>query len=101
MRESPAVKRVEFVRDRMSDIIIPRGRWCDTALNVHTPSQIKVICKNGLYAELEWGLDHLSKYHMDISLGDFSTKVGKQVIFKTTKENGSLHEIIIFMGLEY
>jgi hypothetical protein len=29
-----AVKRIEFVSDRMSYIIL-RGRWCDTVLNVH------------------------------------------------------------------
>jgi hypothetical protein len=33
-----AVKRVEFVSDRMSYIIL-RGRWCDIiVLNVHAPT---------------------------------------------------------------
>jgi hypothetical protein len=33
----PAVKRVEFVNDRMSYIIL-RGTWCDNiVLNVHAP----------------------------------------------------------------
>jgi hypothetical protein len=33
----PAVKRVEFVSDRLSYIIV-RGRWCDIiVLNVHSP----------------------------------------------------------------
>jgi hypothetical protein len=31
------VKRVEFVGDRMSYIIL-RGRWCDVVLNVHAPT---------------------------------------------------------------
>jgi hypothetical protein len=33
-----AVKRIEFVSDRMSYIIL-RGRWCDIiVLNVHAPN---------------------------------------------------------------
>jgi exonuclease III len=35
-----AVKRVEFVSDRMSYIIL-RGRWCDIVLNVHAPTEDK------------------------------------------------------------
>jgi len=35
------VKRGEFVRDRMSHIVL-RGRWCNIiVLNVHTPSEEK------------------------------------------------------------
>jgi hypothetical protein len=34
-----AVKRVEFVSDRMS-YIIPRGRWCHIiVMNVHAPTE--------------------------------------------------------------
>jgi hypothetical protein len=37
-----AVKRVEFVSERMSYIIL-RGRWCDViVLNVHTPTEDKI-----------------------------------------------------------
>jgi hypothetical protein len=37
-----AVKRVEFVSDRIS-YIIPRGRWCDViALNVHARTEDKI-----------------------------------------------------------
>jgi hypothetical protein len=36
-----AVKRDEFVSDRMSDIIL-RGRWCHIiVLNVHAPTEDK------------------------------------------------------------
>jgi len=36
-----AVKRVEFVSDRVSYIVL-RGRWCNIIfLNVHTPSEEK------------------------------------------------------------
>jgi hypothetical protein len=37
-----AVKRVEFVSDRISYIIL-RGRWCDIiVLNVHAPTEDKI-----------------------------------------------------------
>jgi hypothetical protein len=37
-----AVKRVEFVSDRMSYIITLKGRWCDIiVLNVHAPTEDK------------------------------------------------------------
>ena len=36
-----AVKRVEFVSDRLSYIVM-RGRWCNViVLNVHAPSEEK------------------------------------------------------------
>jgi hypothetical protein len=38
----PAVKRVEFVSDRMSYIIL-RGRWCNVIiLIVHAPTEYKI-----------------------------------------------------------
>jgi hypothetical protein len=36
-----AVKKVEFISDRMSYIIL-RGRWCDIVLNVHAPTEDKI-----------------------------------------------------------
>jgi hypothetical protein len=49
-----AVKRVEFVSDRMS-YIIPSGRWCHIiVLNVHAPTEDKTDdVKDSLYEELE------------------------------------------------
>jgi hypothetical protein len=49
-----AVKRVQFVSDRMSYIIL-RGRWCHIiVLNVHAPTEDKTDdVKDGLYEELE------------------------------------------------
>jgi hypothetical protein len=35
-----AVKRLEFINDRMS-YITRRGRWCDIVLNVHAPNEDK------------------------------------------------------------
>jgi exonuclease III len=88
------VKRVEFVNDRMAYIIL-RGRWCHIiVLNVHAPTEDKTDdVKDSFYEEVECVFDKFPKYHMEILLGDFSAKVGKEDIFKPTIGNESLHEI--------
>jgi len=67
--KTPAVKRVEFVRDRMSHIVL-RGRWCDSiVLNVHAPSEeTRDDSKDSSYEELEQVLDYFRKYNMNILL---------------------------------
>jgi hypothetical protein len=71
-----AVKRVEFLSDRMSHIIL-RGRWCDIiVLNIHAPTEDKIdYIKDKFYEELEQVFDTLPNYPMKILLGDFSAKV--------------------------
>jgi hypothetical protein len=71
-----AVKRVQFISDRMSYITL-RGHWCDiVVLNVHAPTEGKNNDeKDNFYKEPERVLDQFLKYHMEIHL-DFSTKVG-------------------------
>jgi hypothetical protein len=89
-----AVKRVEFVSDRISYIIL-RGRWCHIiVLNVYPPTEDKTDdVKDSFYEELERVFHEFPKYHMKILLGDFNAKVGREDIFKPTIGNGSLHEI--------
>jgi hypothetical protein len=60
-----AVKRVEFVSDRMSYIIL-RGRWYNIiVLNVHAPTEDKIYDKEvRFYEELEHVFDKFWKYHM-------------------------------------
>jgi hypothetical protein len=89
-----AVKRVEFVSDRMSYIIL-RGRWCHSIfLNVHVLKKDKIDdVKDSFYEELECVFDKFLKYHTKILLGDFGAKVGREDIFKLTIGNESLHEI--------
>jgi hypothetical protein len=89
-----AAKKVEFVSDRMSYIIL-RGRWCNIiVLNVHAPTEDKIHdIKNRFYEKLEQVLDKFPRYHMKILLGDFNAKVGREDIFKPTIGNESLHEI--------
>jgi hypothetical protein len=54
-----AVKRIEFVSDRMSYIAV-RGRWCNAVvLNVHPPSEDKSDdSKRPFCKELEQVFDH-------------------------------------------
>jgi hypothetical protein len=44
------------------------------------------------YEELEQVFNHYHKYRIQILLGDFSVKLGKEDIFKPTIGNHSLHE---------
>jgi hypothetical protein len=57
-----AVKRVEFVSNRMSYIRL-RGRWCNIiVLNVHAPTKDKINdMKESLYEELEHVFDIFPK----------------------------------------
>jgi hypothetical protein len=57
-----AVKRIEFVNDRMSYIIL-RGRWCQViVLNVHAPTEDKADdVKGSFYKELERVFDKFPK----------------------------------------
>jgi hypothetical protein len=85
---------VEFLSDRMSYIIL-RGRWCNIiVLNVHAPTEDKIDdMKDSFYGELEHVFDKLPKYHMNILLGDFNAKLGREVTFKPTIANENLHDI--------
>jgi hypothetical protein len=89
-----AVKRVEFVSDRMSYIIL-RARWCHTIiLNVYAPTEDKTDnVKDSFYKELERVFDKFPEYRKNILLGDFNAKMGCEDIFKPTIGNESLHEI--------
>jgi exonuclease III len=88
------VRRVEIISDRMSYIIL-RGRWCNIiVLNVHTPCENKGDdVKDRFYEELGRIFDQFPRYDMNILLGDFNAKVGRENIFKPTIGNESLHEI--------
>ena len=88
-----AVKRVDFVNDRMPYIDL-RDRWCNIiVLNVHVPSEEKGDdSKESFYVELEQVFNHFHKYHMKTVSGDFNAKVGRGNIFKPTIWNESLHQ---------
>jgi hypothetical protein len=83
-----AVKGAEFVRDRMSYIIL-RGRWCHIiVLNIHAPKEDNTDnVTDSFYEELERVFDKFPKYHMKILLGDFNAKLDREDIFKPTIGN--------------
>jgi hypothetical protein len=96
-----AVKRVEFVSDRTSYMIL-RGHWCDIVLSVHAPREDKMNgMKDRLYEELEHVFDKFPKYHMKIVLGDFTLNVGREDIFKPTTGNIVYTKLVMIMESEY
>jgi len=88
-----ALKRVEFVSDRLSYIVL-RGRWRNIiVVNVHAPSEEKSDeSKISFYEELEQVFDHFPKHQMKMLLGDLNAKVGRENIFKPTIGQLSLHQ---------
>jgi hypothetical protein len=90
-----AVKRVEFVNDRMSYKML-RGCWRDIiVLNIHAPTEDKTLnVKNNIYDKLEHVLDKFPKYHLKILLlVDLNAKIGRENIFEPTIGNENVHKI--------
>jgi hypothetical protein len=85
-----AVKRVEFVSDRLSYIIL-RGRWFHIiVLNVHAPTEDKIDnMKHSFYEELEHIFDKFPKYHMKI----LSAKVGRQNKLRGLQSTSELYRL--------
>jgi exonuclease III len=85
-----AVRKVEFVSDR-----ILGGRWCNIiVMNVHVPTEDKTDhVKDNICEKFERVFTKFPKQHMQILLGNFNVKEGKEDIFKPTIGNESLHEI--------
>jgi hypothetical protein len=84
-----AGKRVEFVGDRVSYIVL-RDRWCNViVLNVHVQSKEKSDdSKDSFYEELEQVFkNNFPKCHMKILLGES----GEREYFQTEIWNESLH----------
>jgi hypothetical protein len=79
-RLAPAVKRADFVSDRVSYIVM-RGRWNNLIfINVHAPSEEKSDeSKDSFYEELEQGFDHFPKYHTKILLEILTQKWGERI----------------------
>jgi exonuclease III len=74
-----AIKKAEFVSDRMSYITL-KGRWCNIiVLNVHAPTEDKDDVKDNFHEEVEQVFDQFPRYHMKILLRDFSAKVGEDI----------------------
>jgi hypothetical protein len=55
-----------------------------------TPAEDKNDVKHNFYEEVECVFDKFPKYHMTVLLGDFNSKIGREVIFKLTVEKISV-----------
>jgi hypothetical protein len=88
-----AVRRIEFVSDRM--YIILRCCWCNIiVLNVLASSEDKgADIKGNFYEKLGYAFGQFPRYSMKILLGDFNAKVGREDIFKLTVRNKGLPKI--------
>ena len=95
-----AVKRVEFVSDRVTYIVL-RGRWCNIiVLNVHAPSEDKSDdSKDSFYEELEQVFDHFPRYHKILS-GDFNEKWGERIFSNRQLGMRVYIKIVMIMELE-
>ena len=87
-----AVKKVEYISDLVSCVLM-LCRWCDIiVLNVHAPSEDKDdYIKDSLYEEIERLFDQLPMYHKTILLGDFIVKLGRENNFQPTIGTESVH----------
>jgi hypothetical protein len=90
---APAVKKLGFVSEGMSYIVL-RGRWCNIiVLKTHAPTgEENDDSKDRFNKELEQVFDYFPKHQIKILLGDFNAKSGREDIFKPTIKNKSLHE---------
>jgi hypothetical protein len=85
-----AVKRVEFVSDRMSYIIL-RGRWCHIiVVNVHAPTEDKTDVKESFYEELEIPHENsVRRLQCQSRQGrPFKPAIGNESLHETSNDNG-------------
>ena len=96
-----AVKRVEFVSDRVSYIVL-RGRWCNiVVLNVHAPSEDKSDdSKDSFYEELEQVFDHFPRYHMKSYWEILMQKWGERIFSSRQLGLRVCIRIVMIMELE-
>jgi hypothetical protein len=72
------VKRVEFVSDRMSYIVLGGHLYNIIVLSVHTPRR-KDNSEDSFYEELEQDFYHFPKYHTNILVGNLMQNLGKRI----------------------
>ncbi|PNF35343.1 hypothetical protein B7P43_G02567, partial [Cryptotermes secundus] len=77
------VKRVEFISDRISYIIL-KGRWCDIiVMNVHPPTEDKIDdIKDRFYEELEYVFDKFPNKDNRVRVVNFA--ISRNIMAKIT-----------------
>jgi hypothetical protein len=95
------VRRVDFVSDRMTYIIL-RDRWCNIiVVNVHAQCEdTRDDIKDSFYEELGRVFDQCPKCNLKILLDDFNAKVGREDIFKPTIGMRVRTKLVLIMKLE-
>ena len=95
------MKRVEFVSDRFSYIVL-RGRWHNIiVVNVHAPSEEKSDeAKVSFYEELEQVFKQFPKYHMKILLGILTQRWGERIFSSQQLDRRVSIRIVMKMGLD-
>ena len=95
------VKRVEFVSDGVSYVVL-RGFSCNIiVLNGKAPGEVKSYdSRDNFYEELEQVFEHFPNNQMKALLGDFNAKVGREDIFKPITGMRVYIRIIMIMVLE-
>jgi hypothetical protein len=96
-----AVRRVQFISDRMSYIKL-RGRWCNIiVLNVHAASEDKGDDeKDSFYEELGRAFDQFPRYDMKILLSDFHAKLAGKIYLNRCTKTRVYMKLIMTMDLE-
>jgi hypothetical protein len=91
-REISAVKRVEFVSDRMTYIVL-RGRWCKIIFLtcMHQVRRKVMIQKSFFFNKLQQVLDYFPKYNKKNLLRYFIAKLGRENIFTLKDGNNTLY----------
>ena len=97
----PAVKRVAFVSDMLSYIVL-RVLWRNIiVVHVHATSEEKSeMSKYSFYEELERVFNHFPKYHMKMILGDFNAKVWERIFSSQQLDRRFSIRIVMIMELE-
>jgi hypothetical protein len=96
-----AVKRIEFISDRMSYVIL-RGRWCHfIVLKVNAPTVDKIYDgKDSFYEELEFMFNKFPKFPTKILLGDFNAKVGREAFLNQQLGMKVYRKLVMIMMLD-
>jgi hypothetical protein len=100
-RIKSAVRRVEFVSDRMSYMIL-KGCWFHIiVLNVHIPTEDRTDdLKDSFYEELEHIFGKFPKCRMNILLEEFIAKVGRKTFLNQQLGMKVYMKLVMTMALE-
>jgi len=85
------VKDFKIINERICCLRL-KAKWFSwTLINVHAPTNEKTEeIEEGFYNLLEKNINQIARSDIEIVLGDFNAKVGKECIYKSTISNERL-----------